>query len=149
MQQTTRPLKTYRPDIDGLRAIAVLAVIAFHLDLSLFAGRHIGVDVFFVLSGFLITFTITKKTLNKKFSIKTFYLQRINRLFPALLATVGATFITSLFVLLPNDFHFLPLLPYSQHPIFYFGVKPVTGMFHPILSPYYILGLSVSKSNFI
>ena len=104
MQQITRPLKTYRPDIDGLRAIAVLAVIAFHLDLSLFAGGHIGVDVFFVLSGFLITFTITQKTLNKKFSIKTFYLQRINRLFPALLATVGATFIASLFVLLPNDF---------------------------------------------
>jgi len=98
------PVKAYRPDIDGLRALAVLAVIGFHLDLNFLAGGHVGVDVFFVLSGFLITSTITQKVINKQFSIKTFYLQRINRLFPALLATVGATFIASLFVLLPNDF---------------------------------------------
>lgn len=109
MQQASGAIKAYRPDIDGLRAIAVLAVIGFHLDVSLLAGGHIGVDVFFVLSGFLITSTITQKTLNKQFSIKTFYRQRINRLFPALLATVATTFIASLFVLLPNDFERLSL----------------------------------------
>ena len=104
MQQVGRLVKSYRPDIDGLRAIAVLAVIGFHLDLEFLAGGYVGVDIFFVLSGFLITSTITQKMQNKAFSLTEFYRQRVNRLFPALYATVGLTFIAASFILLPNDF---------------------------------------------
>ena len=104
MQEVSRPVKSYRPDIDGLRAIAVLAVIGFHLDLEILAGGYVGVDIFFVLSGFLITSTIIQKKHNNAFSLSAFYRQRINRLFPALFATVAFTFIAASFILLPNDF---------------------------------------------
>jgi peptidoglycan/LPS O-acetylase OafA/YrhL len=74
----------YRADIDGLRAIAVLLVVLFHANISFLTGGYIGVDVFFVLSGYLITATINKEMEENAFSFKQFYLRRIRRIIPVL-----------------------------------------------------------------
>ena len=93
----------YRPDIDGLRAIAVLAVIAFHLGFAPMAGGFLGVDIFFVISGYLITSIIAPKMVTGTFSFKRFYLKRIRRLVPPALVTIFTTFIAAAFILDPND----------------------------------------------
>lgn len=85
----------YRPEIDGLRAIAVLGVILFHLNSSFLIGGYYGVDVFFVISGFLITGILTKKIRNGKFKMVEFWTKRIKRIIP-LLMTVIITTITVL-----------------------------------------------------
>ena len=75
----------YRPEIDGLRAIAVIAIVLFHTEIDLFSNAFIGVDVFFVISGYLITAVIVDKQKNDSFSLFDFYQRRIRRLVPALL----------------------------------------------------------------
>ncbi len=94
---------TYRPDIDGLRAIAVLAVVIFHLGVPGFDGGYVGVDVFFVISGFLITSIIKSKLESGDFSLRDFYSRRIRRLVPPLLVTVAATVIGAGLLLTPYD----------------------------------------------
>lgn len=94
----------YRPDIDGLRAVAVVAVVLFHLGFERLAGGFVGVDVFFVISGFLITRIIAGKAAAGRFSFRDFYLARIRRIIPPLIATVAATFLAAAFVLTPDDF---------------------------------------------
>ena len=84
---------TYRPDIDGLRAIAVLAVVIFHLGVPGFDGGYVGVDVFFVISGYLITSIIKGKLEGGSFNLRDFYSRRIRRLVPPLLATVAVTIV--------------------------------------------------------
>jgi peptidoglycan/LPS O-acetylase OafA/YrhL len=79
---------SYRSDINGLRAIAVLGVVFYHLDLQLFKGGWLGVDVFFVISGFLISNIIISELNQKKFSFKNFYIRRIRRIIPALFSTI-------------------------------------------------------------
>lgn len=80
----------YRPDIDGLRALAIILVVAFHaFPSSLFKGGFIGVDVFFVISGFLISSIIFKSLDAGSFSLGDFYLRRIRRIFPALLTVLS------------------------------------------------------------
>ena len=82
----------YRSDIDGLRAVAILPVVAFHYEFSHFSGGYVGVDIFFVISGFLITRIIFDEFSNGEYSIVGFYNRRVRRIFPALfvvLATVG------------------------------------------------------------
>ncbi len=74
----------YRPEIDGLRAIAVLPVIFFHAGISLFSGGFVGVDVFFVISGYLITTIILNDLERGKFRIVKFYERRARRILPAL-----------------------------------------------------------------
>jgi len=94
----------YRIDIDGMRAIAVLLVVVFHF--QLIAGGKagfIGVDVFFVISGFLITSIIRRQLDEHSFSIKNFYLRRIRRLAPALFAVLLGTMMVGLFLLFPAD----------------------------------------------
>ncbi len=75
----------YRKDIDGLRAIAILSVVLFHYFPSLLQGGYVGVDVFFVISGYLITSIILKEITSNRFSFLDFYAKRIRRIFPALL----------------------------------------------------------------
>ena len=94
---------SYRPDIDGLRAISVLAVVAFHAGLGV-TGGYIGVDVFFVISGFLITKKIITDIDNRSFSYFDFWARRARRLVPASVVVVAATLIAGYFVLFPKDF---------------------------------------------
>lgn len=93
---------TYRREIDGLRAVAVLCVLLFHCEFSLFSGGFVGVDVFFVISGFLITGIILADLEHRRFSFKTFYIRRIRRLLPALLATAGLTVLAGMLILAPE-----------------------------------------------
>ena len=85
-------IRDYRPDIDGLRAVAVLVVLLFHVGVRGFGGGFVGVDVFFVISGFLITGNIKADIDRGTFSFARFYLRRARRLFPALFATLALSF---------------------------------------------------------
>jgi peptidoglycan/LPS O-acetylase OafA/YrhL len=85
----------YRPDIDGLRAVAVCSVLLFHVDIPGFAGGFIGVDIFFVISGFLITSIIVKDLGQNRFSTAHFYNRRIRRLFPAFFVMQFATILAA------------------------------------------------------
>jgi peptidoglycan/LPS O-acetylase OafA/YrhL len=93
----------YRADIDGLRAIAVVAVMLFHFDVAPFQGGFVGVDVFFVISGFLITSIIVPELAAGTFSIGAFYERRIRRLFPALFTVLVASSFLASVMLLPAD----------------------------------------------
>lgn len=94
----------YRPDIDGLRAIAVLSVIVFHAFPSVLQGGFIGVDIFFVISGFLIS-TIIFENLDKgTFSFAEFYARRIKRIFPALFLVLLTCFILGWLMLMPGEY---------------------------------------------
>lgn len=91
----------YRPDVDGLRAVAVTLVLLFHLDISGVSGGFVGVDVFFVISGFLITSKIVADLKRGSFSLIDFYLARTRRIVPALMATVISTFLVAGFIYSP------------------------------------------------
>jgi len=93
----------YRPDIDGLRALAVMPVVLFHADVALFSGGFVGVDIFFVISGYLITAMLLQDMAAGRFSIVDFYMRRARRILPALLAVVLVTLLVSFFFLLPNE----------------------------------------------
>lgn len=94
----------YRPDIDGLRAIAVLLVLFFHAGFDTFSGGYVGVDVFFVISGFLITGILISSIEKNKYSFKTFILSRITRLYPALVSTVIITIALGFLIFTPSDY---------------------------------------------
>lgn len=93
----------YRSDIDGLRAIAILFVLFFHGGLTLFPSGFIGVDVFFVISGFLITSIIEKSLQNNHFSFMDFYSRRLWRLQPVFICLIVVTTLVTLFYYLPDD----------------------------------------------
>lgn len=95
---------SYRPDIDGLRAIAVLLVVVHHAFPPLLPGGFIGVDLFFVISGFLISSIIFQNLQRGTFSFLDFYTRRVKRIFPALSLILIASFIYGWFVLLPADY---------------------------------------------
>ena len=104
VHQTHLSHPKYRPDIDGLRAIAVLAVVAFHAFPNYLKGAFIGVDVFFVISGYLIS-TIIFENLDKgTFSFFDFYARRIKRIFPALIVVFVTCFIFGWLELLADEF---------------------------------------------
>ena len=100
------PAATYRPDIDGLRAIAVLGVVFCHVGIGL-PGGYVGVDVFFVISGYLITKIIATDIEKGTFSLGNFWLRRIRRIVPALSAMTIATLIAGYFILLPDSYESL------------------------------------------
>ncbi|MGO9487082.1 MAG: acyltransferase family protein [Rhodomicrobium sp.] len=93
----------YRPDIDGLRAIAVLAVVFYHAGLPGFSGGFVGVDVFFVISGFLITQIVWSELEAERFSLVGFYIRRVKRIFPALFAVLVLSSIAAFILLVPRD----------------------------------------------
>ncbi|WP_447742143.1 acyltransferase family protein [Pseudomonas laurentiana] len=94
----------YRPDIDGVRAIAVLLVVIYHAFPTLVPGGFIGVDVFFVISGYLITSIIIRGLGAGSFSFIDFYKRRINRIFPALLIVLIASLVFGWFALFPDEY---------------------------------------------
>jgi peptidoglycan/LPS O-acetylase OafA/YrhL len=93
----------YRRDIDGLRAFAVLAVVAFHAFPGHMSGGFVGVDVFFVISGFLISGLISERLAAGRFTFADFYARRIRRIFPALIVVLAACFAFGWFALLPDE----------------------------------------------
>ncbi|HFA6667416.1 TPA: acyltransferase [Neisseria gonorrhoeae] len=95
----------YRPEIDGLRAVAVLSVIIFHLNNRWLPGGFLGVDIFFVISGFLITNIILSEIQNGSFSFRDFYTRRIKRIYPAFIAAVSLASVIASQIFLYEDFN--------------------------------------------
>lgn len=93
----------YRLDIDGLRALAVLSVIFFHLNANWLPGGFVGVDVFFVISGYLISSHIFRELATGTFSIVEFYRRRVKRIAPAMLTVTAVSLVTALLLLRPDD----------------------------------------------
>ena len=94
----------YRADIDGLRAVAVLAVVAFHAFPGWARGGFVGVDIFFVISGYLISGIILRGLRDDRFRFSTFYARRIRRIFPALALVLATCYACGWFVLFANDY---------------------------------------------
>lgn len=94
----------YRPDIDGLRAVAILSVLVYHVSPTALPGGFIGVDVFFVISGFLISSLIFKELENGGFQFGDFYIRRVRRIFPALALVMSATLLAGWFILTTHQF---------------------------------------------
>jgi peptidoglycan/LPS O-acetylase OafA/YrhL len=93
----------YRSDIDGLRAVAVLPVLAFHVGIHIARGGFVGVDVFFVISGFLITQLLVADILADRFSLASFYERRIRRILPALVPVLLVTYVLGVVYCLPDE----------------------------------------------
>ena len=98
---------SYRPDIDGLRAIAVISVVIFHAFPRVIPGGFIGVDIFFVISGYLISRIIFSGFSHGEFSFLTFYTKRIRRIFPALILMLAVCYAFGWFILLAQEFSLL------------------------------------------
>lgn len=94
----------YRADIDGLRAVAVLSVLAFHVAPSVLPGGFLGVDVFFVISGYLISLILLREQADGRFRFGAFYARRVRRLFPALVAVLVATLVFGGFALFADEY---------------------------------------------
>ncbi len=99
----------YRADIDGLRAVAVLSVLAYHAGLAKISGGFVGVDVFFVISGYLISSIVFSEIAESRFSVIRFYERRIRRIFPALFVMLGVSSVFAMIYLLPGE-----LINYSR-----------------------------------
>ena len=93
----------YRPDIDGLRAVAVLFVLAYHIGTRFAKGGFVGVDIFFVISGYLISKILVKELNDDRYSIAAFYVRRVRRIAPALVAVLVVTTAVAYFTLLPAE----------------------------------------------
>lgn len=94
----------YRPDVDGLRAVAVGAVVLYHYFPNFLRSGFVGVDIFFVISGYLITRILIDDNLEKRWSYANFYKRRINRIFPALIIVLGANLVLSWIALIPSEY---------------------------------------------
>jgi peptidoglycan/LPS O-acetylase OafA/YrhL len=150
----------YRSEIDGLRAISVFAVIIYHakfnlFDHSIFQGGFVGVDIFFVISGYLITSLILKEILKKNnFSFKYFYERRVRRLFPVLLFVLIITSIISFFFLLPSSLvnfgnSVLTIIFFASNFFFYLthaGYSDENSLLRPLLHTW---SLSVEEQFYI
>ena len=95
----------YRKDIDGLRAVAVLAVLLFHLDPRYLTAGYLGVDIFFVISGYLITRIVYTELMSRKYTFTNFYVRRSKRILPPLYFMAVLTLIAAYCILLPYDFY--------------------------------------------
>lgn len=157
------PAARYRRDIDGLRAVAVLAVVAFHFAPDLAPGGFIGVDVFFVISGYLITGIIATEAMEGRFSLARFYMRRARRILPALLFLLLAVLAAGILLFPPTrlmdlaesavatlgfyaNFHFNNHLGYfdapaSSRPLLHTWSLAVEEQFY-LLWPFVVLGLA-------
>jgi peptidoglycan/LPS O-acetylase OafA/YrhL len=97
----------YRPDIDGLRAVAILSVLGFHAFPAWVPGGFIGVDIFFVISGYLISGILLSNLRAGRFSLLNFYARRIRRIFPALVFVLLAVAVAGFFILWPGEYSYL------------------------------------------
>jgi peptidoglycan/LPS O-acetylase OafA/YrhL len=104
MRSNHKPSIAYRPDIDGLRAVAVLSVVGFHVFPELLPGGFTGVDIFFVISGYLITSIVVEALNQNTFSVIGFYGRRIRRLFPALFVVLTTFYVVGWYSLVPAEF---------------------------------------------
>lgn len=104
ISSTSMPLPAYRPDVDGLRAIAVLSVVAFHAFPTLLTGGFVGVDVFFVISGYLISLNIFGNLERGSFRFIDFYNRRIRRIFPALTLVLLVCLLVGWLVLMADEY---------------------------------------------
>ena len=95
--------RKYRRDINVLRAISVVSVVLYHADINILKGGWLGVDIFFVISGYLITNIILSEIRNNNFSLKNFYVRRLKRIFPALYFMLIATIPFSYILLNPKN----------------------------------------------
>src|ERR1700754_1362468 len=98
-----RGIAAHRRDIDGLRSVAILPVLFYHANIWPFAGGYVGVDVFFVLSGYLITGLILREQEGTGFSLAAFYDRRIRRILPALFVVLLGSTLAALFLFLPDE----------------------------------------------
>ena len=117
----------YRPEIDGLRAIAILPVIFYHAGLQIFSGGYVGVDIFFVISGYLISSIILSEIETGKFSLINFYQRRARRILPALFCVILISTPFAWFILLPADLELFgnsafSALTFWSNYIFYFEI---------------------------
>ena len=152
-------LSRYRPEIDGLRAISVFMIIIYHAKISLnnkhvLAGGYIGVDIFLVISGYLITSIILKESLSKNgFSFSNFYYKRVKRLLPALLFVLILSIPLALMCLLPRDLLDFTKSLFSLFFSFQTSFFILKGNNMVQAKPYYYLfntcGLYLLKNNFI
>src|ERR1700742_4830552 len=101
---SSMPSDRYRSDIDGLRAVAVLLVMNFHGFPKAIPGGFVGVDIFFVISGFLITGIIARGLGADRFSLATFYVRRVRRIFPALIVVLCTVLVLGWLWLLPGPY---------------------------------------------
>lgn len=126
-------LDGFRNDINGLRAIAVIMVVLFHFNVPFLTSGFAGVDIFFVISGYLMTKIIVEKMAKHTFSFYDFYMARAVRILPALLSLCFIIYIASLFLLIPEDLSYFSL--YAIRSIFflsnYYLMKETEGYFSP------------------
>ena len=140
----------YRSDIDGLRAVAVLGVVIYHAFPKLIPGGFIGVDIFFVISGYLISGILYKGHNAGNFSFGEFYARRIRRLFPALMTMLVLTMAYGWLILLPDEFrqlgkHVAAGTLFIQNIVS--GRRVDTSTRQPVLSRYFISGRLRWKSS--
>ncbi len=153
-----RSVIEYRPEIDTLRAISVFAVIIYHAGVYnnlFFPGGYLGVDIFFVISGYLISKLIIKEIVNtNKFNLKNFYERRARRILPALIFVIILTLIFSYFILLPTSFEgfarsAISSLGFISNYYFYFSGQEYaseSGLLKPLLHTW---SLSVEEQFYI
>lgn len=147
-------MKTYRTDIDGLRSLAILPVVLFHAGFSAFPGGFVGVDIFFVISGFLITSSLVDDMDAGRYSIAAFYERRIRRIFPAFIVMIATVALVGYLLQLPDDLKdlgtsiwatclFVSNLTFWNEAGDYFGTK---SEFQPLLHTW---SLSVEEQFYI
>ena len=97
-------MATYRSDIDGLRALAVVPVVAFHGGLAGFSGGFTGVDVFFVISGYLLTGILMREMDEDRYTLTGFYVRRVRRILPAVTVVVLSCLVAGFYMMAPSQF---------------------------------------------
>ena len=142
----------YSKTITSLRGISILGVLLYHAKFDFFKGGYLGVDVFFVISGYLIGNIILSKLTTQTFFFKDFYIRRARRLLPALFASLFFTYVLNYFLLLPSDFEqfknsIVYVLTFTGN--IYFGIILIISLHLQTYFLYHTCGHLELKNNFI